>query len=370
MPITIASDATSSPANTTTLPTVAVDVCAVNHCCDAVHAKGWCTFHYNSARNNGGDPLAAERRGAQPGKRRPRRAVTATAPTIPVVVAKLKAALAEELATTPPAPVTATAPPADNATRRHPAFAEVFELASACENVMLVGPAGTGKSFLAEQVAQALGRRFGSISCSAGMSESHLIGRMVPYGEQGQFEFLGTEFLDCFENGGVFLLDEMDAADPNVLLVINSALANGRISVPARHGAPVAKRHPEFVLIAACNTFGRGADRQYVGRSQLDESTLDRFRIGTVEVDYDQQLERELFAGIAGESPAALAVLELLWRYRANIFAARLERCVSTRFVIAAARAVARGRRGEYVDDKLFSGWRADETRKAKGGAV
>jgi cobaltochelatase CobS len=38
------------------------------------------------------------------------------------------------------------------------------------------------------------------------------------------------------------------------------------------------------------NTFGTGADRQYVGRNQLDESTLDRFRIGQIERDYDSEI--------------------------------------------------------------------------------
>ena len=31
-----------------------------------------------------------------------------------------------------------------------------------------------------------------------------------------------------------------------------------------------------------------------MGRNQLDESTLDRFRIGTVPMDYDESLERQL----------------------------------------------------------------------------
>jgi cobaltochelatase CobS len=326
--------------------------CSVVGCGSNVHAKGFCTFHYNSFRNHG-DPLAAERKGDRPRVKRARPTTPAPAPKpAPVVV-------------TTPAPV--VAPVVQNDEFRHPAFDEVCELVSAGENVMLVGPAGTGKSHLAEQVARALGRNFGSISCSAGMSESHLVGRMVPYGEAGQFQFLGTEFLDCFENGGVFLLDEMDSADPNVLLVINSALANGRISIPARHNAPTAKRHRDFALIAACNTFGRGADRQYVGRSQLDESTLDRFRIGTIEVDYNEALERSLFVGIAGDTSAALAVLESVWRYRAGVVAARLERCVSTRFLISAARAFARGRSISYIESKLFNGWRADEVKKVKG---
>ena len=241
----------------------------------------------------------------------------------------------------------------------HPIFPEVLELASVREDIFLPGPAGCGKSHLAKQVADALGLRFGSISCSAGMSESQLLGRCVPAGEQGQFEFQGTQFLDCYENGGVFLFDEIDAADSNVLLVINSALANGHLSVPNRHDKPVAKRHPDFICIAAANTFGRGADRQYVGRNQLDESTLDRFRIGTVPMDYDESLERQL-------CPDAELYARLL-AYRENARRSRLERIVSTRFIIKAYRMVQAGWSYDKVDSKLFSGWREDEIRKARG---
>jgi len=240
----------------------------------------------------------------------------------------------------------------------HPAFEEVLQLAAAREHIFLPGPAGCGKSHMAEQVAQALGLSFGSISCSAGMSESQLLGRMVPAGEGGQFVFLGTQFLSCYENGGVFLFDEIDAADSNVLLVINSALANGRMSVPSRHDNPVAKRHPDFVCIAAANTFGRGADRQYVGRNELDESTIDRFRIGTVPMDYDAQLEAQLCPDEA--------ICGRLQTIRQKIAENRLERIVSTRFIAAAYRASRRGQSLQQIESKLFAGWRADEIARVR----
>jgi len=242
----------------------------------------------------------------------------------------------------------------------HPVFSRVLALAQARKHIFLPGPAGCGKSHLAHQVAQALGLPFGAISCSAGMSESQLLGRMVPHGDHGQFEFLSTQFLDCYESGGVFLFDEIDAADSNVLLVVNSALANGHLSVPSRHGQPVAKRHADFVCLAAANTFGRGADRQYVGRNQLDESTLDRFRIGTVPMDYDEQLETQL-------CPDA-ELLARLRKYRANVQTSRLERVVSTRFIRDAADMVTNwGWSHEQVDEALFQGWRSDEIAKARG---
>lgn len=242
----------------------------------------------------------------------------------------------------------------------HPAFERVLELANARKHIFLPGPSGSGKSHLARQVAEALGLKFGCISCSAGMSESQLLGRMVPQGERGQFGFLGTQFLDCYENGGVFLFDEIDAADSNVLLVVNAALANGHLSVPSRHDKPVAKRHPDFVCIAAANTWGRGADRQYVGRNELDESTLDRFRIGCVPMDYDEGLEAQL-------CPDRLLYARLRG-YRALVQINRLERIVSTRFIAEAYEMVTRwGWTYDRVDEQLFQGWRADEIAKVKG---
>lgn len=245
----------------------------------------------------------------------------------------------------------------------HPKFESVLQLAQARKHIFLPGPAGCGKSHMAGQVAEALGLKFGFISCSAGMSESQLLGRMVPAGEGGKFVFLGTQFLDCYENGGVFLFDEIDAADANVLLVVNTALANGHLSIPNRHEAPVAKRHPDFVCIAAANTFGRGADRQYVGRNELDESTIDRFRIGTVPMDYDERLEQQL-------CPDAKLAARLNG-YRLRVRDNRLERVVSTRFIKEAYEMVSQwGWTYADVDAKLFAGWRADEIAKVQGGAA
>src|SRR6266567_2576690 len=158
----------------------------------------------------------------------------------------------------------------------HEKFTEILDLAAQRMEILMVGPAGCGKSHLAEQIAKALGLRFGSISCSAGMSEGQITGRLIPTGEGGRFEYQRSQFVAFYEEGGVFLLDEIDAADANVLLVINQALANGHLPVPNRLANPQAKRHPEFVLLAAANTFGNDANRMYVGRNQLDDATMQR----------------------------------------------------------------------------------------------
>lgn len=238
----------------------------------------------------------------------------------------------------------------------HEKFDEILDLAAQRMEILMIGPAGCGKSHVAAQIAKALDLRFGSISCSAGMSEGQITGRLIPTGDGGRFEYQRSQFVEFYEEGGVFLLDELDAADPNVLLVINQALANGHLPVPNRIGSPRAERHPDFVLIAAANTFGNGANRMYVGRNQLDESTLDRFRIGQVVMNYDQELEQSIL------SDADL--LERFWSIRRRAADCQLRRVVSTRFIAKAATMRAAGWPSERIIGQLVCGWTEDERSK------
>ena len=145
------------------------------------------------------------------------------------------------------------------------------------KQVLLVGPAGTGKTFMGRQLNAKLGfddERFYCISLSAGVSEAHLSGRMVFDGK-----FLDTKFLDIVENGGTILLDEFDNADPNVMVGLNSLLEQNELSVPLRRGDEVAKRHDDCHILASANTWGdaNSSGAQGFVRNQMDSATLDRF---------------------------------------------------------------------------------------------
>ena len=171
-------------------------------------------------------------------------------------------------------------------------YKKLKSLATIRENIMLTGSSGSGKTFVCSVLAQDLDLKFGSVSCSEGMTESQLSGLLVPY--NGGMEFLNSEFVERYENGGIFLFDEMDSADSNTLNFINTALANDSFYLPLRKGKTKVTKHEDFICIAATNTLGDGANRLYTGRTQLDAATLDRFRAGIIKWEYNEAVERKL----------------------------------------------------------------------------
>jgi len=152
--------------------------------------------------------------------------------------------------------------------------------------VYLVGPAGSGKNHTLEQIADELGLDFHFTNSV--QQEFKLTGFIDAGGK-----FHETEFYKAFTNGGLFFLDEMDASIPEVLVLLNAAIANRYFEFP--NGKVDA--HEDFRVVSAGNTVGSGADEQYTGRLVLDQATLDRFSI--IEFDYSEKIEIHLAKGNA-----------------------------------------------------------------------
>lgn len=150
--------------------------------------------------------------------------------------------------------------------------------------VYLVGEAGTGKNFTLEQIAQEMGLEF--YFTNSVQQEYKLTGFIDAGGN-----FHETEFYKAFTKGGLFFLDEIDASIPEVLVLLNAAIANRYFEFPNGR----VEAHPDFRVVAAGNTVGSGADELYTGRLVLDQATLDRFVV--IEFDYDRNVEMNLAHG-------------------------------------------------------------------------
>ena len=163
----------------------------------------------------------------------------------------------------------------------HYQFEKILKLVASDIPTMLVGPAGSGKNHTLEQVAESLDLDF--YFSNAITQEYKLTGFIDANGTYQE-----TQFYKAFKNGGLFFLDEIDASIPEVLIILNSAIANKYFDFPNEKVVA----HEDFKVVAAANTFGMGADNLYVGRSQLDAATLDRFAV--VEFGYDPEVEKAI----------------------------------------------------------------------------
>ena len=165
----------------------------------------------------------------------------------------------------------------------HKQFEDILTMVECGLNPLISGGAGSGKTHLCEQIAQALGYEFfytGSI-----LQEHKLFGFKDANGDYHETQF----YKWCTTPKSLFMFDEFDSSDNNVILSINTALANGYVDFPKEGRVYIPK---ENRFIASANTLGRGADSMYVGRNQLDAATLDRFAF--IQFEYDEKIEKSL----------------------------------------------------------------------------
>jgi cobaltochelatase CobS len=174
--------------------------------------------------------------------------------------------------------------------RHHHVVPAIITTLAANVHAYLVGPAGSGKSTVAEQVAGGLGLDCYPMSVGPADSRSIMFGYMDANGG-----YVRTAMRDAYEHGGVLLIDEIDNGHPSVITALNQVLAAGRVAFPDG----IVERHETFRVIATANTVGTGKTRQYVGRNALDGATLDRFTFFAVE--YDESLERDLTLAIGAD---------------------------------------------------------------------
>lgn len=217
---------------------------------------------------------------------------------------------------------------------QHAEFPRLLAMLNQGVNVWLVGPAGTGKTQAAHAAAKALGLKFTPKAVGPTSAEYDLLGYNNANGA-----WTKGAFYDSFKHGGVLLIDEIDGASGDSLIAINGMLANGW----AMFGDEYVEKHPDFRVIAAANTIGTGRDSVYIGRSQLDGATLDRF--SNLRWGYDKGIEDSICATWEAAAPARASQVRAWYTYvlrvRAAVESVDVRMPVTTRALLDGAKLIA-----------------------------
>lgn len=150
---------------------------------------------------------------------------------------------------------------------------------------LLTGPAGTGKTSFAEQVAARTSRPFVRISCHEQTDGPTLVGQIVPDGK-GSVRWMDGQLTKAIRRPGtVILIDEPSTARPGAMMALQAVLEpNGALHI--EQTGECVKVAPGVVFILADNTNGSGdTTGAYEGTRRMNRATLDRMSY-VLPIDY------------------------------------------------------------------------------------
>lgn len=225
----------------------------------------------------------------------------------------------------------------------HKDLQKVVNALSAGVNVYLYGPAGTGKTSLAQKAAEVMGREYS------------VVGRL-----EAAWDYIGSPtanggftpgpVLNAMLAGEVLILDEMDSFQHEAIIALNSILANGVITC----AGGTYRAAEGFAVVGVGNTTGRGATNEY-NREHIDASVLDRFGVKFL-IDNDENIEKTLSRG-------QIDIIEFVHALRAAAVGAGIELILSPRCIDSASRLCGNFLPGDIVANVFCGGLLIDDIK-------
>ena len=143
--------------------------------------------------------------------------------------------------------------------------------------VLIIGPKGTGKTSLVREYAIQKSIELKSINFSLRTRESHLIGTKNLI--EGNIGFDEGILVKSMKEGNILYLDEINAAEADVLLRLDEALDDRRQIVLKESDGRVIKAKDSWFVVATINPLTQ------VGTKELPPQILSRFPV-RIRLDY------------------------------------------------------------------------------------
>jgi nitric oxide reductase NorQ protein len=135
--------------------------------------------------------------------------------------------------------------------------------------VLIIGPKGTGKTTLVRKFASQMKKELYSVNFSLRTRESHLIGTKTL--GKGEISFVEGILVKSMRDGNMLYLDELNAAEADVLLRLDEALDDRRQLVLKEAEGQTVNAAADWFVIATINPLS------HVGTKELPPQLLSRF---------------------------------------------------------------------------------------------
>ena len=143
--------------------------------------------------------------------------------------------------------------------------------------VLIIGPKGTGKTSLVREYAIQKSKELQSINFSLRTRESHLVGTKTLI--DGNIGFDEGILVKSMKEGNILYLDEINAAEADVLLRLDEALDDRRQITLKESSGEIIKARDSWFVIATINPL------THVGTKELPPQLLSRFPV-RIRLDY------------------------------------------------------------------------------------
>jgi nitric oxide reductase NorQ protein len=143
--------------------------------------------------------------------------------------------------------------------------------------VLIIGPKGTGKTTLVRRFASEMKKELDSVNFSLRTRESHLVGSRTL--NKGEINFVEGVLVKSMRSGTLLYLDELNAAEADVLLRLDEALDDRRQLVLKEAEGQIVKATDDWFVIATINPLS------HVGTKELPPQLLSRFPV-RMRLDY------------------------------------------------------------------------------------